>query len=63
MTLAGAMPDIAARDVRMLATDLDTTMVATADAGIYPVSAGADMPKGQRARFFERAGGRDDDVW
>jgi chemotaxis protein methyltransferase CheR len=62
MTLAGAMPDIAGRDVRILATDLDTNMVATAHAGIYPVSAVADMPKGQRARFFERAGGRDEDV-
>jgi chemotaxis protein methyltransferase CheR len=54
ITVTEALPDIAERDAKILATDLDTNMVSTAQDGIYPAASLDDMPKGRRVRFFER---------
>jgi chemotaxis protein methyltransferase CheR len=40
--------------VRILATDLDTSMIAKACAGRYPASSLEDLPKAIRARHFIR---------
>jgi chemotaxis protein methyltransferase CheR len=60
MTLTQAMPRLATWDARILATDLDTTMVARGKAGVYPASAIADLPGGYRGRFFGKAPGAGD---
>ena len=46
--------------IRDRATDLDTNMVATAKAGIYPPATMADLSKTIRVRFFERPPGERD---
>ena len=57
MTLLSAWPEAAQRDVKILATDIDRTVLATAEAGLYSEShfegVGADL----RRRFFEPAEG------
>jgi chemotaxis protein methyltransferase CheR len=60
MTVAEALPDLASWDARILATDLDTNMVATAQAGLYPPATMADLSKTVRVRFFERPPGERD---
>ncbi len=60
MTLTQAMPRLATWDARILATDLDTTMVARGKAGVYPAAAIADLPGGYRSRFFGKAPGAGD---
>jgi chemotaxis protein methyltransferase CheR len=57
MTMAEVLLDLSAWDVRILATDLDTNMIATAEAGVYPVGTIADLSKSTRVRFFERVPG------
>ena len=60
ITLTDALPDLQQRDVRVLATDLDTNMVATAQAGIYPAASLEEVSKQVRTSFFEHvARGRD----
>jgi chemotaxis protein methyltransferase CheR len=39
-------------DVRILATDIDTNVLAEAEAGEYPLSAHDEVPEGLRRRFF-----------
>lgn len=41
-------------DLRILASDIDTNVLATASAGIYPDSRVADIPVTLRHRYFER---------
>ncbi len=55
MTVADVLGDISRWDARILATDLDTTMVATGHAGIYPGAAVSELPAGMRAKYFHRA--------
>lgn len=45
LTLLGTMPDLASWDARILATDIDTNMVATAAAGHYPAERLAPVPE------------------
>jgi chemotaxis protein methyltransferase CheR len=45
LTLLGTMPDLANWDARILATDIDTSMVATAAAGRYPAERLAPVPE------------------
>lgn len=52
ITLKSAMPDLAQWDARILATDLDTQMVARAKAGHYPREAVAELPAARREGFF-----------
>jgi chemotaxis protein methyltransferase CheR len=54
MTLAEALPNLAQWDARILATDLDTSMVAKASAATYPASSLADVAPGIRAKYLER---------
>jgi chemotaxis protein methyltransferase CheR len=63
MTLAEAFPDIGRMDARILATDLDTTMVATGHAGIYPEAAVSDLPGAARAKFFRRVTDDGEKAW
>lgn len=57
MTLTHAMPRLKTWDARILATDLDTTMVRKGREGVYPGSVLADLPKKKRTRFFTRVPG------
>jgi len=54
MTLAEALPNLTQWNARVLATDLDTSMVAKASAATYPASSLADVAPGIRAKYLER---------
>ncbi len=54
MTLRRALPDIDDRDVRVLATDIDTDMVATAAAGRYAMERAVAIPIELRRSFVRR---------
>lgn len=56
ITLREGLPQYG-MDVRILATDLDTQVLATAEAGVYREERVADMPKPRLRRWFRR--GRD----
>ena len=49
-----ACPDAPALDIRILATDLDKSAIARAEAGVYPDSALAPLDARARAAHFER---------
>ncbi len=53
ITLHKALPAIRQWDARILATDLDTSMVARATAGIYPKEAVDELPASLRSGHFE----------
>lgn len=57
ITLREAIPDIDRHDIRILATDLDTSAVKTAARGIYPAGAVADLDSGLMRRWFMRGKG------
>jgi chemotaxis protein methyltransferase CheR len=42
-------------DIRVLATDLDSKVIATASAGVYPLDRFEKMPTPRRERYFERS--------
>lgn len=48
MTLRSAMPELAQWDARILATDIDTDMVAHGAAGLYDASRAAAIPEAHR---------------
>ncbi|MDN3568802.1 CheR family methyltransferase [Paeniroseomonas aquatica] len=52
LTLLGTLPDLAARDARILATDIDTSMVETAATGRYPVERLAPVPEALRGHHL-----------
>lgn len=52
MTLAEHFPQLSNWDARILATDLDTNMVARASAGQYTASSLDEMPVSLRNRYF-----------
>jgi chemotaxis protein methyltransferase CheR len=56
MTIAEAIPNLAKWDARILATDLDTKMVATGEAGIYPSAAVTELPRAAQGNFAPAAG-------
>jgi chemotaxis protein methyltransferase CheR len=58
ITLAEALADTRGIDARILATDVDANVVATANAGIYALEKLASVDSTRRARWFERGGGR-----
>ncbi len=56
MTLIDAMTDISGCDIRILASDIDRTVLATARAGRYGERDLAGVPQAMRSRFFKREG-------
>jgi chemotaxis protein methyltransferase CheR len=57
MCVLEAMPDAPSRDVKILATDINTRVLAEGRAGRYPREALSDAPEALRSRWFEDAGG------
>ena len=58
LTILSMMPEAPEHDVRILATDIDTQMLAEGRAGVYGASVMAPVPGEMRARWFEREGER-----
>ena len=57
MTLLEALGSNSGWDIKILATDIDSEVVATAAAGIYPVNRQHGIDDARRKRFFTDAGG------
>ena len=53
LTLLALAPDVGRHDVRILATDLDRAVLATASRGVYPEAAVKVIPAPQRKAHFE----------
>jgi chemotaxis protein methyltransferase CheR len=60
VVLQREISDVATRDVRILASDIDTDVLAKAARGEYPVSSIEDVPRSFR-QFFPVSGGDDGD--
>ena len=63
MVMARAVPDWARRDVRLLATDIDTDVLAEAHAGRYRDRVVASAPPEFRQRCFVPAGHDENGAW
>lgn len=63
LTILSQMPDAAAHDIRILATDIDPNVVATARAGMYGPQAVEPIPSALRERWMKRDGARADGQW
>lgn len=61
LTLLNEMPDIAERDLLILATDIDTNMVAHGRAGVYGSSQVSNIPPDLRAKWTV-SGGQNDGI-
>ena len=59
MVLASSIPDLRRWDARILATDIDTSMVETARRGVYAVDFATGIPTALRDRFTRRVRGDD----
>ena len=57
ITLLSAWPEAALQDVKILATDIDRKVLATAEAGVYSEGQMEGLNAEQRRRFFETAPG------
>lgn len=53
MSLLEALPEVKRWDVRILATDLDSDVLARAACGVYPLERLRSVAPGQLARFFD----------
>lgn len=58
MTLAESIPGIENHDIRILATDLDTNVVAHAASGIYSSTTIEGLPDEKRNRWFQKGSGK-----
>ena len=56
MTIADALGSLAGWDIRILASDLDTNVLATAERATYDEIATDDIPAALRAKYLEPAG-------
>ncbi len=56
LTILGVIPEAARLDVRILATDIDPNVVATARQGVYSDEQVEPVPADLRQRFMERRG-------
>jgi chemotaxis protein methyltransferase CheR len=63
ITIIESIPGIAQWDARILATDLDTSMVAKAAAGVYAPAALDEVPNAIRAKYFERVRRTEGESW
>ena len=61
ITILGLMPDAAKYDIKILATDIDPTVIETARAGVYGSDELAALSQADRARFFEPSPESSDD--
>jgi chemotaxis protein methyltransferase CheR len=58
MTLLESFPDIAHWDIRILATDLDTNVVAHAERGVYDIERLKSVPTEFKKRYFLKGRGQ-----
>ena len=58
LTLLGAMPDAQRHDIRILATDIDTNVIAVGAAGVYEESLLEPVPAALRKAWFSPVGNR-----
>lgn len=58
MTIAEALPDFARRDIRILATDLDSDVLAKAQSGIYGQDRVQGMAPDRLSKFFKETSER-----
>ncbi len=56
LTLLQAIPDLARWDALILATDIDTNMIAAGEAGLYDAGKAAAIPPALRQRYVQPAG-------
>jgi chemotaxis protein methyltransferase CheR len=56
MTVAEAIPDWQRWDIRILATDLDTNVLAHAEGAVYTEDRVRDLPRALLGKYFERSG-------
>jgi chemotaxis protein methyltransferase CheR len=59
MTILEALPDVRRRDVRILATDLDSDVLERGRRGLYTEDRLRHLTPQRRTRFFREAGSRD----
>ncbi|MFO7610759.1 MAG: protein-glutamate O-methyltransferase CheR [Candidatus Krumholzibacteriia bacterium] len=59
MTVSEAMGSLAGWDVKVLATDISTNVLAKAQRGVYPAEAVAKMPRQLVGKYFDTPGRRD----
>jgi chemotaxis protein methyltransferase CheR len=57
MTIASAVPDLESWDIKILATDLDTNVLAHAERGVYDVERIETIPDTYRRRWFMKGRG------
>ncbi len=53
ITILSLMPDAASHDIKILATDIDTTVLEQARRGLYEENVIASVPKPERTRSFD----------
>ena len=63
MTVLAAAPDAHRLNIKILATDIDPTVVQEAIEGVYGETAMAGLPREQRARWFEAVNDRGEPAW
>ena len=63
MSVLSVIPEANKLDVRILATDIDSNMVATGKAGVYNDDAVSAVPADMRSRWFSRADGAGERGW
>ncbi len=63
MSVLSVIPEANKLDVRILATDIDSNMVATGKAGVYNDDAVSAVPADMRSRWFSRVDGAGERGW
>jgi chemotaxis protein methyltransferase CheR len=62
MTVRESVPE-GSGDVKILATDISTKVLAIAREGVYPPSRMENLPAGFAQKYFERVGDRESPAW
>jgi chemotaxis protein methyltransferase CheR len=63
LTILSVVPDAAAHDIKVLATDIDPHILEVGKKGVYAESLLADIPPDLRKRFFEPHRGDGEQQW